>query len=145
MVRHGPLVGSLVGVSTNVSRPGIRMSANRGAFFWAHFRTFRRTCDRETINAVKLDDRFVKLFLLFFEVDVAKEYSNLRKWTKKMSKNRYVRNTFGKIRCVLYNKWAEGLKECDSRQRFDMWLTPQIRAKGGRTTRNHPSASNAII
>jgi hypothetical protein len=28
---------------------------------------------------------FVKLFLLFFEVDVAKEYSDLRIWTKKMS------------------------------------------------------------
>jgi hypothetical protein len=55
----------------------------------------------------------VKLFLLFFEVDVAKEYSNLRKWTKKMSKNRYVQNTFGKIRCGLYNIWAEGLKEWD--------------------------------
>ena len=61
------------------------MHAVAGAFFLAHFWTFRRTCGHDTMYALISDWIFVKLFLLFFEVDVAKEYSDLRFWTKKMS------------------------------------------------------------
>jgi len=49
------------------------------------------------MNALVILFISIEMFLLFFEVHVAKEYRILRKWTKKMSKNQHARNTFGKF------------------------------------------------
>ena len=51
------------------------------------------------------------MFLLFSRTDVAKEYTILRKWTKKMCKNQHARNTFGKIRRVYYINGPKGLND----------------------------------
>jgi hypothetical protein len=64
---------------------------------------------RETIYALVILFFSIEMILLFFEVDVAKEYRNLRKWTKKMSKNQHARNTFGKIRCIYIINGPKGL------------------------------------
>ena len=64
----------------------------------------------ETIYALVVSFFSIEMFLLFFEVDVAKEYRNLRKWTKKMSKNQHAQNTFGKIRCIYIINGPKGLK-----------------------------------
>jgi hypothetical protein len=50
------------------------------------------------------------IILLFSRNDVAKEFENLRKWTKKMSKNGTRRNTFGKKRAVYIINGPKGLK-----------------------------------
>ncbi len=51
------------------------------------------------------------IILLFSRTDVAKEFENLRKWTKKMSKNATRRNTFGKKRAVYIINGPKDLKE----------------------------------
>ena len=67
-------------------------------FFSALFRTLRRGRRWETIYAVIILFLRSGIILLFSRNDVAKEFEILRKWTKKMSKIRHRRNTFGKIR-----------------------------------------------
>jgi hypothetical protein len=59
----------------------------------------------------RFDAVLPKRILLFSRNDVAKEYRILRKGTKKMSKNRTRRNTFGKIRRVYVLNASEGLKD----------------------------------
>jgi hypothetical protein len=98
-----------------------RLAPQPGAFFLAHFWTFRRTCGHETIYALKFDWIFIELFLLFSRHDVAKEFEILRKWTKKMSKTRTRRNTFGKIRRGYIINGPKGLKDRrPAALRFDM-------------------------
>ena len=69
------------------------------------------------MNALKFDWILIELILLFSRIDVAKEYRILRKWTKKMSKIRHRRNTFGKIRRGYIINGPKGLK---AGGRFDL-------------------------
>jgi hypothetical protein len=60
--------------------------------------------------------------LLFSRIDVAKEFENLRKWTKKMSKIRLDETLLCKIRRVYILNGPKGLK----RREREAWV-----AKGG--------------
>jgi len=53
-------------------------------------------------------------FSYFLELMCAKEFENLRKWTKKMSKIRLCRKTLGKICAVYIINGARGLEPCHS-------------------------------
>ena len=61
-------------------------------------------------------------FSYFLELMCAKEFENLRNWTKKMSKIRLCRKTFGKVDARLYNKWAEGLKAARQFKMFFIYI-----------------------
>jgi hypothetical protein len=53
---------------------------------------------------------FIELILLFSRIDVAKEFENLRKWTKKMSKIGLDETLLCKIRRVYILNGPKGLK-----------------------------------
>jgi hypothetical protein len=79
-------------------------------FFSAHFFTFWRAINSDTINALLFSKHASELFLLFSRNNVAKEYEILRKMDKKMSKNATRRNTFGKKRAGYNINGPNGLK-----------------------------------
>ena len=94
----------LAGVSTNVSSPrtpDASQRAFRPGFFSAHFFTFWRAINSDTINALIFSKHASGIFLLFSRNNVAKEFEILRKWTKKMSKIRLDETLLGKTRAVI--------------------------------------------
>jgi hypothetical protein len=80
-------------------------------FFKPVFGLFRVGADVRPFMLSRFDAELLKRNLLFSRNDVAKEFVILRKWTKKMSKNRTRRNTFGKIRRVYIINGPKGLKK----------------------------------
>jgi len=105
----------VVGVSTNVSRTvvpvGPGCTPSLVLFFKPVFGLFRVGATVRPFMLSRFDAGLLKWNLLFSRNDVAKEFVILRKWTKKMSKNRTRRNTFGKIRRVYIINGPKGLKK----------------------------------